>query len=182
MSKKNKNKETVVTDEVATKEKKDTSKKKPSKVENSINRLQSELEKEKDRNLRLFAEFENYKKRTQRERIEMFKTAGEDVIISMLPVLDDFDRALLEIEKSEDDSLLKGIELINNKLKEVLQSKGLEEIVTKQGDKFNADDHESITQIQAPSKTLRGKIIDVIEKGYVLGDKIIRYPKVIIGK
>lgn len=144
--------------------------------------LQDEMEREKERYLRLFAEFENYKKRTSRERIEMFKTAGEDIMKSLLPVLDDFERALKELEKSEDDGLFTGVKLINNKLSETLRSKGLEAIEVKTGDAFNAETHEAITQIPAPEKKLKGKIIDVVEKGYTLGDKIIRYPKVVIGQ
>lgn len=144
--------------------------------------LKEELGKEKDKFLRLFAEFENYKKRTSKERLELFKTASQDVIQTMLPVLDDFDRAEKEIQKSDDKELIKGIELIHNKLKEALKSKGLSEVAVKAGDVFNADDHEAITQIPAPSKDLKGKIVDVIEKGYALGDKVIRFPKVVTGQ
>lgn len=144
--------------------------------------LKEALEKEKDRNLRLFAEFENFKKRTARERMEMFKTANEDIMVTLLPVLDDFERALKEINRAEDDGLYQGVELISNKLYETLRSKGLQLLETKQGDTFNADSHEAITQIPAPSEKLKGKIIDVVEKGYALGDKIIRYPKVVIGQ
>ena len=144
--------------------------------------LKEELEKEKDKFLRLFAEFENYKKRTSRERLELFKTASQDVIQSMLPVLDDFDRATKEIEKSKDKNLIKGVELIHNKLKEALKSKGLSEVEVSAGDVFNADNHEAITQIPAPSEDLKGKIVDVIEKGYTLGDKVIRFPKVVTGQ
>ncbi|PKV52346.1 molecular chaperone GrpE [Aquimarina sp. MAR_2010_214] len=144
--------------------------------------LKEELGKEKDKFLRLFAEFENYKKRTSKERLELFKTASQDVIQSMLPVLDDFDRALKEIEKVEDTALVEGVELIHNKLKETLKSKGLSEVEVSAGDVFNADDHEAITQIPAPSDDLKGKIVDVIEKGYKLGDKVIRFPKVVTGQ
>ncbi len=144
--------------------------------------LQEDLQKEKDKFLRLFAEFENYKKRTTKERIELFTTASQDVMVSLLPILDDFDRAYSEMSKSNDKDLLKGVELINNKLRDTLKSKGLAEVEVKQGDVFNADNHEAITQIPAPSKDLKGKIIDVIEKGYVLGDKVIRFPKVVIGQ
>ncbi len=151
-------------------------------ITNSLADLQDEFEREKDRYLRLFAEFENYKKRTSKERIEMFKTAGQDVIISMLPILDDFERALKEIEKSENDELFKGVELINNKFRETLRTKGLQLMDVKPGDAFDADSHEAITQIPAPEEKLKGKIIDVVEKGYTLGDKIIRYPKVVIGQ
>lgn len=146
-----------------------------------VNQLQEEVAKEKDKFLRLFAEFENYKKRTSKERIELFKTAGQEVIVSLLPVLDDFDRALKELAKAEDKTLFTGIELINNKLKETLKNKGLQEAEANPGDTFDADVHEAITQIPAPDKKMKGKIIDVVEKGFMLGDKIIRHPKVVVG-
>jgi molecular chaperone GrpE len=145
-------------------------------------KLQEEVQMEKDKFLRLFAEFENYKKRTSKERIDLFKTASQDVMVALLPILDDFDRAYSEISKTSEKDLLKGVELISNKLKDTLKAKGLSEIKVAQGDTFNADDHEAVTQIPAPSKDLKGKIIDVIEKGYTLGDKIIRFPKVVIGQ
>lgn len=139
------------------------------------------LKAEKDKYLRLFAEFENYKRRTAKERIELFSTASEEVMVSLLPVLDDFERASCEIEKSNDNEIFNGILLIKNKLFDSLNSKGLSEIEIKKGDDFNADIHEAITQIPAPNKKMKGKIIDIIEKGYKLGEKIIRYPKVVIG-
>ena len=139
------------------------------------------LKAEKDKYLRLFAEFENYKRRTAKERIELFSTASEEVMVSLLPVLDDFDRASSEIEKSKDNEIFNGILLIKNKLFDSLSSKGLSEFEIKKGDDFNADVHEAITQIPAPNKKMKGKIIDIIEKGYKLGEKIIRYPKVVIG-
>ncbi len=145
-------------------------------------KLEEDLAKEKDKFLRLFAEFENYKKRTSKERIDLFKTANQEVLQAMLPVLDDFDRAIAQISKSEDEVLLKGVELIHEKLKSTLVSKGLEEVEVRSGDAFNADFAEAITQIPAPSDDLKGKIVDVIEKGYKLGDKIIRFPKVVIGQ
>ena len=111
----------------------------------------------------------------------MFKTAGQEVIVALLPVLDDFDRALKELVKSQDKEMFKGVELINGKLKETLKSKGMEEVQAKQGDTFDAEIHNAITQIPAPSKKLKGKIIDVVEKGYRLGDRIIRHPKVVVG-
>ena len=151
-------------------------------VTDALSQLKDEFQTEKDRYLRLFAEFENYKKRTSRERIEMFKTAGEDIITSMLPVLDDFERALKEIDKSGDNNLYKGVELITNKLRETLKTKGLQVMDVNAGDTFDADSHEAITQIPAPEAKLKGKIIDVVEKGYTLGDKIIRFPKVVIGQ
>ena len=144
-------------------------------------KLREELAKEKDKFLRLFAEFENYKKRTSKERLELFKTANQEVLQAMLPVMDDFDRALAQIAKSEDEVLLKGVELIHNKLKDTLSSKGLEVVELKAGDAFDADFAEAITQIPSPTDDLKGKIVDVVEKGYKLGDKIIRFPKVVIG-
>ncbi len=144
--------------------------------------LKADLEKEKDKFLRLFAEFENFKRRTSKERIELFKTANQEVMSAMLPVLDDFDRAMNEIKKAKDKNLLKGVELIYNKFSETLINKGLEPMDVKSGDVFDADLHEAITQIPAPSDKLKGKIVDVVERGYKLGDKIIRYPKVVTGK
>jgi molecular chaperone GrpE len=143
--------------------------------------LAQDLAKEKDKFLRLFAEFENYKRRTTKERIELFKTANQEVLLAMLPVLDDFDRAIIEINKSEDELLAKGVELIHEKLKSTLVTKGLEVVDVKAGDAFDADFAEAITQIPAPSDNMKGKIVDVLEKGYKLGDKIIRFPKVVIG-
>ena len=144
--------------------------------------LEDQVKEEKDKFLRLFAEFENYKRRTAKERIELFSTASEEVMISLLPILDDFDRASAEIEKDKDNEIFKGVLLIKNKLFDSLKSKGLALIEVNKGDGFNADNHEAVTQIPAPSKDMEGKIIDVIEKGYKLGEKVIRYPKVVIGK
>ncbi|HNQ27372.1 MAG TPA: nucleotide exchange factor GrpE [Aquaticitalea sp.] len=144
-------------------------------------RLKDELAKEKDKFLRLFAEFENFKRRTAKERIDLIKTATQDVMVSLLPVLDDFERAYAEISKTKEKELLKGVELINQKLKSTLASKGLDEMSVSTGDVFNADEHDAITQIPAPSEDLKGKVVDVIEKGYKLGDKIIRFPKVVTG-
>lgn len=140
------------------------------------------IQVEKDKFLRLFAEFENYKKRTTKERIELFKTAGQDLMTSMLPIMDDFDRGLSEIKKAKDKELLKGMQLINDKLKKTLEQKGLTVMDVRAGDVFNADIHEAITQIPAPTDKLKGKVIDCIESGYKLGDKIIRFPKVVIGQ
>lgn len=143
--------------------------------------LENELADEKDRYLRLFAEFENFKKRTARERIELFKTAGEDVILSLLPVIDDFERALKELQKGDEDHHL-GIKLIYDKFKSALRTKGLELIEVNPGDAFDADIMEAVTQIPAPDEKLKGKVVDVIERGYRLSDKIIRFPKVVVGQ
>jgi molecular chaperone GrpE len=145
--------------------------------------LQEQVAAEKDKFMRLFAEFENYKKRTAKERIELFKTASQDVMSAMLPILDDFERAITHIEDDKEaEELRKGVLLIYNKLVNTLEQKGLIKIEVKQGDTFNADIHEAITQIQAPSDDLKGKIIDVVEHGYKLGEKVIRFPKVVIGQ
>ena len=144
--------------------------------------LEDQVQEERDKFLRLFAEFENYKRRTAKERIELFSTASEEVMISLLPILDDFDRASAEIEKDKDNEIFKGVLLIKNKLFDSLKSKGLALIEVNKGDGFNADNHEAVTQTPAPTKDMEGKIIDVIEKGYKLGEKVIRYPKVVIGK
>lgn len=169
------------TSEVEQKESKKEKKDAPKKSDLEI--AKEELATEKDKFLRLFAEFENYKKRTSRERIELFKTAGQEVISSLLPVVDDFDRAIKEIAKSDngESELFKGVSLINDKLISVLKNQGLSAVEVNQGDVFDAEIHEAITQIPAPTDDLKGKIVDVIEKGYTLGEKVIRHPKVVVG-
>lgn len=136
---------------------------------------------EKDRYIRLYAEFENYKKRTSKEKMEFFQYANQDMMISMLGVLDDFERALKEIAKNGNEADLQGVELIYNKFKNKLTEKGLKAMEVKAGDNFDVDFHEAITQIPAPSEELKGKIVDVIETGYTLGDKVIRFAKVVTG-
>ena len=140
------------------------------------------LTQEKDRYVRLYAEFENYKKRTSKERMEFFQYANQDMMISMLGILDDFERALKEISKTGNEEELKGVELIYQKFKNKLIEKGLKPMEVKAGDDFNVDFHEAITQIPAPSEDLKGKIVDVIETGYQLHDKVIRFAKVVIGQ
>lgn len=154
----------------------------PVEEKDPVEQLQEELAQEKDKFLRLFAEFENYKKRTLKERMDLYKTAGQEVMVALLPVMDDFDRALSEIDRSGDSELLKGVELIQNKFKETLKSKGLEEMKVGEGDTFDAEIHEALTQIPAPNKKLKGKVLDVVEKGFTLGEKIIRHPKVVVGQ
>ena len=141
------------------------------------------LDAEKNKYLRLFAEFENYKKRTSKERMELFKTAGQEVMTVLLPVLDDFERALTHIEDDKEaEELRKGVLLIYQKMVKTLEQKGLTAIEVNAGDVFDAEVHQAITQIPAPSDDLKGKIIDCVEKGYKLGDKIIRHPKVVVGQ
>jgi molecular chaperone GrpE len=164
--------------------KKAPSKKSASKtkaLEEKIDALQANVDEEKDRFVRLFAEFENYKKRTAKERIELFKTASQELMTALLPIMDDFERALAELNKSADNNQNKGVELIYNKLADTLQSQGLSKIELAQGEVFDAELHEAITQIPAPDESMKGKIVDVVGTGYKLGEKIIRYPKVVVG-
>jgi molecular chaperone GrpE len=145
--------------------------------------LEEKVAQEKDKFLRLFAEFENYKKRTSRERIELFKTANQELMSVLLPVLDDFERALAHIEDDKEaEELRKGVLLIYQKLLSTLEQKGLATLEVVKGDVFDAEIHEAITQIPAPTEDLKGKIVDIVEKGYKLGDKTIRFPKVVIGQ
>ena len=151
------------------------------KIKNQINDLKTELKEEEDKYLRLFAEFENYKKRTTKERIELYKTAGQEVIGSLLPVLDDFSRAIKESKKMKNSSDFIGLELIYNKFNDILKTNGLLDLEVNKGDSFDPELHEAISQIKTDKKD-SGKIIDIIEKGYKLGDKIIRFPKVVVGQ
>ena len=139
------------------------------------------LAEEKDRYIRLYAEFENYKKRTLKEKMEFAQYANTEMMISMLAVLDDFERAIKEIAKNGNEADLKGIELIYQKFKNKLIEKGLKPLEVNAGDDFNVDFHEAITQIPAPTEELKGKIVDVIETGYQLHDRVIRFAKVVIG-
>jgi molecular chaperone GrpE len=154
--------------------------KKPT-LKDQIKALESSLKDEKDKFLRLFAEFENYKKRTSKERLDLYKTASQELMTALLPILDDLNRASNEFEKSKEKALVEGFSLIKNKFSDTLKTQGLTLIEVKKGDDFDAEIHEAITQIPAENDKMKGKIIDVIEFGYKLGDKIIRYPKVVVG-
>lgn len=143
--------------------------------------LKEQIDSLNDRYLRLFSEFDNYRKRTLKEKIELGKTASEDVIISILPVLDDFERALSSFEEMDvNESFKEGVRLIFNKFLTLLQQKGLETIDSI-GEEFDTDFHEAVTNIPAPSEEMKGKVADEIEKGYKLNDKVIRYAKVVVG-
>ena len=145
-------------------------------------RTDAELAELKDKYLRLAAEFENYKRRTTKERIELFKTANQELMTALLPVLDDFERARHATAATEDaNAVRESIEIIQSKLNKTLQQKGLTAMEAKGGD-FDAELHEAITQIPAPSDDLKGKVVDEVEKGYYLGDKVIRYAKVVLGQ
>lgn len=144
-------------------------------------KLQEEVKQLNDKYLRLFAEFDNYKRRTQKERVELLQTAGKDVIVTLLPVLDDFDRALKAMETATDIAPIKeGILLVSNKFKSILSNKGLKEVESINKE-FNTDFHEAITNIPAPTEDLKGKVIDEVEKGYTLNDNVIRFAKVVVG-
>ena len=136
------------------------------------------LSSEKDKNLRLFAEFENFRKRNARERIELFSTANKDIMTALIPVLDNFERSITANNYSEED----GTVLIYNQLKTELEKKGLKEMEIPKGKELDTEFHEAITNIPAPSEDMKGKVIDTVEKGYLLGDKVIRYAKVVVGK
>ena len=141
-----------------------------------------ELLELKDRHIRLQAEFDNYRKRTLKERMELLKTASESLLISILPVIDDFDRAMQTVNLEEKNSHIKeGVQLIYNKFQEFLKQNGVKEIEAKEQD-FDTDLHEAITKIPAPKEELKGKIVDVVQKGYFLNDKVIRFSKVVIGE
>ena len=145
-------------------------------------RAETELEALKDKYLRLAAEFENYKRRTSKERMELFKTANQELMTALLPVLDDFERARNATRDTDDaDAVRDAIDIIQTKLNKTLQQKGLTAMEAK-GGAFDAELHEAITQIPAPSDDLKGKIVDEIEKGYYLGDKVIRHAKVVLGQ
>lgn len=144
-------------------------------------KLKADLVSANDKYLRLYAEFDNFRRRTTKERAEERLAAGKDTVVAMLPVLDDFERALKAMETATDVIPVKeGVALVQNKLKSILAAKGLKEMETK-GTEFDADIHEGITTIPAPTDALKGKVIDELEKGYYLNDKVIRFAKVVIG-
>lgn len=147
-----------------------------------IEKLQNEVQELKEKFLRQAAEFDNFRKRTARERVELVQTAGKDVIQSLLEVLDDCDRAEIQLKESKDvESLREGVYLVFNKLRNLLHARGLKPMESI-GEEFNPDLHEAITSIPAPSEDRKGKVVDELEKGYLLNDKIIRFAKVVVGK
>lgn len=161
-------------DKKGTTEKQESSKDKKS--------AQEEIEELNDKYLRLAAEYDNYRRRTLKEKMELAKSAGEDILINILPVMDDFERGLASIDKAKEvDAIKEGVLLIYNKFKEFLKQRGVKEIEAKEKE-FDTDLHEAVTKIPAPSEELKGKVVDVIEKGYLLNDKVIRYAKVVIGE
>jgi len=144
-------------------------------------KLKDELSQANDKYLRLYAEFDNFRRRTQKERADERQNAGKDVIAALLPVLDDFERAMKAMETAADISAVKeGVALVQHKFKNILTQKGLKEMDSK-GQVFDADIHEAITNIPAPSDDLKGKVVDELEKGYYLNDKVVRFAKVVVG-
>lgn len=143
---------------------------------------EEELELYKDKHLRMYSEFENFRRRSAKERIELMQNAGQEIITTLLPILDDFDRAKIANENSEDiEAIKEGMDLIYNKIFALLSQKGLKPMDA-MGKDFDSDDYEAIAKIPAPSKDLKGKVIDVTEKGYYLNSKIIRHAKVVVGE
>lgn len=149
---------------------------------NEVEQLKASLAEQKDKYLRLFADFDNFKKRTAKERLDLLSTAGKDIILSVLPVLDDFERALQAAENAKDvESVKDGMGLIKNKLSNILEQRGLKPIESI-GKDFDVELHEAITEIPAPTEDMKGKVIDEVQKGYSMNDKLIRHAKVVVGK
>jgi molecular chaperone GrpE len=149
-------------------------------LQQEVDRLNGELEESKDKYLRLFAEFDNFKKRSVKERFELMKTAAQETLTALLPVLDDFDRAKKNADLGN-ETFSEGVQLVYHKLYSILEHKGLKSMEST-GQDFDPEWHEAITDIPAPSEDMKGKVIDTVEKGYVLNDKIIRYAKVVVAK
>ena len=161
---------------------KKSKKEKVVKLEEKISDQEKKIDELHDKYIRLSAEFDNYRRRTLREKSELLKTAGEDLLVKLLPVMDDFERAIGSLEESEDVEAVKaGLHLIYSKFKEFLKQQGVQEMNSKDKE-FDTDRHEAISKIPSPDADLKGKIVDVLEKGYFLNDKVIRYAKVIIGE
>ncbi|MCF6353211.1 MAG: nucleotide exchange factor GrpE [Cyclobacteriaceae bacterium] len=146
-----------------------------------VDKLTADLAESKDKYLRLYSEFDNYRRRTAKERLDLMQTAGEGILSELIPVLDDFERAVKSADSKDEKSVLEGLTLISQKFEKTLQNQGLKAMETPVGTAFDPDIHEAITQIPASKKKLKGKIVDTIEKGYYLGEKVIRFAKVVTG-
>jgi molecular chaperone GrpE len=144
-------------------------------------KLEAELAESKDKYLRLYSEFDNYRRRTSKEKLELMQTAGERIVVSLLPIIDDFQRAEQSLESNDAKIIAEGMKLIADKFGKTLNAEGLKMMDTKEGTKFDPEIHDAVTQIPAPSKKLKGKIVETTECGYFLGEKVIRHAKVIIG-
>ena len=154
----------------------------PATEQAETEKLKAEVQEQKDKYLRLMAEFENFKRRTSKERLELIQTAGKDILVSLLDVLDDVERAEKQLQTNADIEIQKeGIQLVFNKIKSSLQSKGLK-VMESINTEFDVEKHEAITEIPAPTEALKGKVLDEVQKGYYLNDKLIRFAKVVVGK
>lgn len=150
--------------------------------QDKVAQLEEELAAAKDKYVRLYAEFENFRRRTAKERLDLTKTANEKLLSDLLPVVDDFERSMKAFQDHEAAApMYEGIKLVHNKFMKILEQKGLQSMEVKQGDAFDAEYHEAIVQTPAPDEKLKGKIVDVIEQGYFLGEKVLRFAKVVIG-
>ena len=155
-------------------------KNKRNKNDKQVEELKEKYDELNDKYLRLFSEFDNYRKRTAKEKIELSKTASESIMVDLLPILDDFERALQTMENKETDANYEGVVLIYNKFKRTLEQKGLEEISAKDA-VFDTDEHEALTNVPVTDEAQKGKVLDVIQKGYKLNGKVIRYARVVVG-
>ena len=155
-------------------------KNKRNKNDKQVEELKEKYDELNDKYLRLFSEFDNYRKRTAKEKIELSKTASESIMVDLLPILDDFERALQTMENKETDANYEGVVLIYNKFKRTLEQKGLEEINAKDA-VFDTDEHEALTNVPVTDEAQKGKVLDVIQKGYKLNGKVIRYARVVVG-
>lgn len=150
--------------------------------QDQVSQLEEELSASKDKYIRLYAEFENFRRRTAKERLDLTKTATEALVSDLLSVVDDFERSMkIFQDKEEVAPMYEGIKLVHNKFMKILEQKGLKSMEVKQGDDFDAEYHEAVVQTPAPEEKLKGKIVDIIEQGYFLGDKVLRYAKVVTG-
>lgn len=176
-----KSEETVV-EEPQVKKEETKEEAKEEKAMDPAEKLEAELSESKDKYLRLYSEFENFRRRTSKEKLDLVSTANEGLIQALLPVLDDFERAEQSMTDDADiKSVKEGLDLIYNKFKGILEQKGVKKIEADKGSDFDVEFHEAITQIPAPEEELKGKIVDVVEKGYQLNDKVIRFAKVVTG-
>lgn len=182
----NKEKETATKEKLHKKEGKKKSKKEAKEASikeevSPVDKLEADLSESKDKYLRLYSEFDNYRRRTAREKLDLMQTAGERIVVSLLPVIDDFNRAEESLSSNDAKAIAEGVKLISDKFAKTLETEGLKLMETKEGSDFDPDFHEAVTQIPAPSKKLKGKIVDTIERGYFLGEKVIRHAKVVLG-
>ncbi len=175
--------ENITAEEVETSEQEGQEASESTTETDELTKLQDELAESRDKYIRLYSEFDNFRRRTSKEKLDLIQTANEDLMLALIPIMDDFERAKKSFEEKETDikAVKDGLHLIQDKFKKILEQKGLVVMDHKVGTAFDSEYHEAITQIPAPKKSLKGKIVDVIEKGYLLKDKVVRYAKVVIG-